>query len=143
MVLMLGGYLLNRSHTQQRLQMVNDTLQMIKEENNAKIGQEQAKTDSLQFQIERINLQQQSEQTTIRQRQDFINAAKRQIDKQVQAYGIEQMFDTVTCRRNITIPFLRIADELIQNTKEPELKEYIQERYRKPWLKRMSELPFD
>ena len=123
--------------------MVNDTLQMIKEENNAKIGQEQAKTDSLQFQIERINLQQQSEQTTIRQRQDFINAAKRQIDKQVQAYGIEQMFDTVTCRRNITIPFLRIADELIQNTKEPELKEYIQERYRKPWLKRMSELPFD
>ena len=123
--------------------MVNDTLQMIKEENNAKIGQEQAKTDSLQFQIERINLQQQSEQTTIRQRQDFINAAKRQIDKQVQAYGIEQMFDTVTCHRNITIPFLRIADELIQNTKEPELKEYIQERYRKPWLKRMSELPFD
>ena len=123
--------------------MVNDTLQMIKEENNAKIGQEQAKIDSLQFQIERINLQQQSEQTTIRQRQDFINAAKRQIDKQVQAYGIEQMFDTVTCRRNITIPFLRIADELIQNTKEPELKEYIQERYRKPWLKRMSELPFD
>lgn len=143
MVLMLGGYLLNRSHTQQRLQMVNDTLQMIKEENNAKIGQEQAKTDSLQFQIERINLQQQSEQTTIRQRQDFINAAKRQIDKQVQAYGIEQMFDTVTCRRNITIPFLRIADELIQNTKEPELKEYIQERYRKPWLKRMNKLPFD
>ncbi len=123
--------------------MVNDTLQMIKEENNAKIGQEQAKTDSLQFQIERINLQQQSEQTTIRQRQDFINAAKRQIDKQVQAYGIEQMFDTVTCRRNIIIPFLRIVDELIQNTKEPELKEYIQERYRKPWLKRMSELPFD
>jgi hypothetical protein len=61
----------------------------------------------------------------------------------VQAYGIEQMFDTVTCRRNITIPFLIIADELIQNTKEPELKEYIQERYRKPWLKRMSELPFD
>ena len=142
-ILVVGVYLLNRSHTQQGVQMVNDSLQMIKEENNAKIEQEQAKNDSLQFQIERINLQQQSEQTTIRQRQDFINAAKRQIDKQVQAYGIKQMFDTVTCRRNITIPFLRIADELIQNTKEPELKEYIQERYRKPWLKRMSELPFD
>jgi hypothetical protein len=43
----------------------------------------------------------------------------------------------------ITIPFLRITDELIKETKEPELKEYIQERYRKPWLKRMSELPFE
>ena len=66
-----------------------------------------------------------------------------QIDQQMEVYGIQQMFDTVTCQRNITIPFLRITDELIRNTKEPELKEYIQERYRKPWLKRMSELPFD
>ena len=143
LILMAGIYLLNRSHTQQGLQTINDSLQMIKEDNNAKIGQEQAKSDSIQFQIEKINQQQQSEQTIIRQHQDFINAAKQQIDKQVQAYGIEQMFDTVTCRRNITIPFLRIVDELIQNTKEPELKEYIQERYRKPWLKRMNELPFD
>jgi hypothetical protein len=143
MVLMLGGYLLNRSHTQQRLQMVNDTLQMIKEENNAKIGQEQAKSDSLQLQIEQINRQKQVERTTFQRHKDQIYAAKRQIDRQMMAYGIEQMFDTVTCRRNITIPFLRIVDELMQNTKEPELKEYIQERYRKPWLKRMSELPFD
>jgi hypothetical protein len=74
---------------------------------------------------------------------DYIAAAKRKIDQQMEVYGIQQMFDTVTCQRNITIPFLRITDELIRNTKEPELKEYIQERYRKPWLKRMSELPFD
>ena len=59
------------------------------------------------------------------------------------AYGIQQMFDTVTCQRNITVPFLRITDELINATKEPELKEYIQERYRKPWIKRMQELPFE
>ena len=72
-----------------------------------------------------------------------INEAKKQIDKQMHAYGIQQMLDTVTCQQNITIPFLRITDELIKETKEPELKEYIQERYRKPWLKRMSELPFE
>jgi hypothetical protein len=61
----------------------------------------------------------------------------------MQAYGIQQMMDTVSCRRNITIPFLKITDELIRDTKDPELKEYILERYRKPWLRRMSELPFD
>ena len=61
----------------------------------------------------------------------------------MQAYGIQQMMDTVRCQRNITIPFLRITDELIGDTKDPELKEYIQEHYRKPWLRRMSELPFD
>ena len=44
----------------------------------------------------------------------------------MEAYGIQQMFDTVTCQRNITVPFLRITDELINATKEPELKEYIQ-----------------
>ena len=32
---------------------------------------------------------------------------------------------------------------LIMATKEPELKEYIQDCYRKPWIKRMQELPFD
>ena len=140
---MAGLYLLNRSHTQQDLQTINDSLQMIKEENNAKIGQEQVKSDSIQLQIEQINQQKKAELAAVQRHKDQIDAAKRQIDRQMMAYGIEQMFDTVTCRRNITIPFLRIVDELIQNTKEPELKEYIQERYRKPWLKRMSELPFE
>jgi len=143
MILMVGVYLLNRSHTQQGLQSVGDSLQIMKEEYNAKIEQEQAKSDSLQLQIEQINRQKQAERTTFQRHKDQIYAAKRQIDRQMMAYGIEQMFDTVTCRRNITLPFLRIVDELIQNTKEPELKEYIQERYRKPWLKRMNELPFD
>lgn len=138
-----GLYQMNRMHTQQGLQMVSDSLKVLKEESHAKTTIEQATTDSLRLQINHIHEQQQAEQNTLQKHQDYIAAAKRKIDQQMTAYGIQQMFDTVTCQRNITIPFLRIADELIRNTKEPELKEYIQERYRKPWLKRMSELPFE
>ena len=136
-------YYLNRSHTQQEVQTVNDSLAVIIEENNAKMHSEKIKTDSLQLQIKQINKQIESELDAKDQSEERINQAKRLIDRQIQAYGIEQMLDTVSCRRNITIPILRIADELLENTKEPDLKEYIQERYRKPWLKRMSELPFD
>ena len=138
-----GLYQMNRTHTRQGLQTVSDSLKVIKEESHAKMAVEQAATDSLQLQIDKIHNQQESERATIQKRQDGIAAAKRKIDQQMAAYGIQQMFDTVTCRRNITIPFLRITDELIMATKEPELKEYIQERYRKPWIKRMNELPFD
>jgi hypothetical protein len=136
-------YQLNRMHTQQGLQTVSDSLKVLKEESHAKMTIEQATADSLQLQIDKIQEQQKSERTTIQKRHDGIAAAKRKIDQQMTAYGIQQMFDTVTCQRNITIPFLRITDELIKATKEPELKEYIQERYRKPWIKRMKELPFD
>lgn len=138
-----GLYQMNRMHTKQGLQMVSDSLKVLKEESHAKTTIEQATTDSLRLQINHIHEQQQAEQNTLQKHQDYIAAAKRKIDQQMEVYGIQQMFDTVTCQRNITIPFLRITDELIRNTKEPELKEYIQERYRKPWLKRMSELPFD
>ena len=138
-----GLYQMNRTHTRQGLQTVSDSLKVIKEESHAKMAVEQAATDSLQLQIDKIHKQQESEQATIQKRQDGIAAAKRKIDRQMEAYGIQQMFDTVTCQRNITVPFLRITDELINATKEPELKEYIQERYRKPWIKRMQELPFD
>ena len=136
-------YILNLSHTQEKLQTVNDSLKVFKEENKAKINSEQEKADSLQLQINQITDQRESEHATIQRRQDDINEAKRKIDKQMQAYGIQQMLDTARCQRNITIPFLRITDELIGDTKDPELKEYIQEHYRKPWLRRMSELPFD
>ena len=134
---------ISRMHTLQGLQTVSDSLKVLKEENNAKITIEQAKSDTLRLQIKQINEQREVEQATVQKRHDVIAAAKRMIDQKMQAYGIQQMMDTVSCRRNITIPFLRITDELIKETKEPELKEYIQERYRKPWLKRMSELPFD
>jgi hypothetical protein len=143
LAILLAVLYLLLSQTQKRMQTVNDSLKVLKEENNAKINDEKAKTDTLQLQVKQINEQRQSEQEANSLRQNRINEAKRKIDKQMQAYGIQQMFDTVTCRRNITIPFLKITDELIRDTKEPELKEYIQERYRKPWIKRMSELPFD
>lgn len=136
-------YILNLSHTQDKLQTVNDSLKVFKDENNAMIHSGKEKTDSLQLQINQITDQRESEHATIQRRQDYINEAKRKIDKQMQAYGIQHMMDTVSCQRNITIPFLRITDELIGDTKDPELKEYIQEHYRKPWLRRMSELPFD
>ncbi|MBO7538756.1 MAG: protein kinase [Prevotella sp.] len=134
---------LNRMYTQQGQQTVSDSLKVLKEESHAKTTIEQATTDSLQLQINHIHEQQQAEQNTLQKHQDYIAAAKRKIDQQMAAYGIQQMFDTVTCQRNITIPFLRITDTLIKETKEPELKEYIQDRYRKPWIKRMKELPFD
>jgi len=103
----------------------------------------QATAETLRLQIKQINEQRESEKAAKEIAEQRINDAKKQIDKQMTAYGIQQMFDTVTCQRNITIPFLRITDELIRDTKEPELKAYIQEHYRKPWIKRMSELPFD
>ena len=135
-------YILNLSHTQDKLQTVNDSLKVFKDENNAMIHSGKEKTDSLQLQINQITDQRESEHATIQRRQDYINEAKREIDQQMQAYGIQQMMDTASCQRNIKIPFLRITDELIRDTKDPELKEYIQEHYRKPWLRRMSELPF-
>jgi serine/threonine protein kinase len=138
-----GFYQINRMHTQQSLQTLGDSLKVLKEENNAKMTIGQATADTLRLQIKQINEQRESEKAAKEIAEQRINDAKKQIDKQMTAYGIQQMFDTVTCRRNITIPFLRITDELIMATKEPELKEYIQERYRKPWIKRMNELPFD
>ena len=143
LVALVTGLYQTRTHTRQGQQTVSDSLKVLKEESHARMAVEQAATDSLQLQIDKIREQKESEQATIQKRQDGIAAAKRKIDQQMAAYGIQKMFDTVTCRRNITIPFLRITDELINATKEPELKEYIQDRYRKPWIKRMNELPFD
>lgn len=104
---------------------------------------EQTKADTLQTQLNTLIQQRESEQAVLQQKQGRITAAKKQIDRQVLAYGIEQMLDTASCRRNVTIPVIRIADELLRDAKDDEVKEYIQERYRKPWLKRLSELPFD
>ena len=141
--LVIGLYLQNRVQTQQGLQTVSDSLEVLKKEYKTKMTVEQATTDSLRLQIKQVNEQREAEHALIQKRQDDIAAAKRKIDQQMTAYGIQQMFDTVTCQRNITIPFLRIADELIKNTEEQELKDYINEHYRKPWIKRMNELPFD
>lgn len=141
--LVTGLYQQNRVQTQQGLQTVSDSLEVLKKDYKTKMTVEQTTTDSLRLQIKQVNEQREAERALIQKRQDDIAAAKRKIDKQMTAYGIQQMFDTVTCQRNITIPFLRIADELLKNTEEQEIKDYINERYRRPWIKRMSELPYD
>lgn len=131
------------SHSQHGLRAVSDSLQVFKEESSVKIANEQAKSDSIQAQMNVLKQQRESEQSAIRQKQDRIKAAKTEIDRQVVTYGIERMLDTVRCQRNISLPVIRIADELLRDAKDAEVREYIQQRYRKPWLKRMSELPFD
>lgn len=136
-------YLLSFTNSQQGLQSVRDSLKLIKEESKVNIENVQARTDSFLFQMNALRQQGKQEDAVIQQNQNKINAAKRQIDNQIQAYGIEQMLDTVSCKRYISLPVLKIADELLRDAKDEELKAYIQERYRKPWLKRMSELPFD
>lgn len=141
-LVMLYG-LWSHSYNQQGLQALNDSLEVYKKESIEKMTDEQAKTDTLQTQLNTLSQQRELEQTVIQQTRNRITAAKKQIDRQVLAYGIEQMLDTASCRRNVTIPVIRIVDELLRDAKDAEVKEYILERYRKPWLKRLSELPFD
>ncbi len=133
----------SQSYNQQGLQTLSDSLEVYKKESIEKMTDEQAKTDTLQTQLNTLSQQREFEQAVLLQKQGRIMAAKKQIDRQVLAYGIEQMLDTASCRRNVTIPVIRIADELLRDAKDDEVKEYILERYRKPWLKRLSELPFD
>ena len=136
-VIFSGLYVLNLSSTQQEPQMVSDSLRTLKVEDNARIVTEQTKNDSLQLQINR----QHGLKPSVRQLPDPIEAKKQEIDEKVRQYGIEQMLDTVSSRSNISIPCLRIADELENTYEEPELKQYIKVRYRKLWLRRISELP--
>ena len=128
--------MLNLSFTQQKPQMVSDSLRALKVEDNARIVTEQTKADSLQLQINR----QQGLKPSVRKRTNPIEAKKKEIDEIVKQYGIEQMLDTVSSRSNISIPCLRIADELENAYEEPELKQYIKMRYRKPWLRRVTRL---
>ena len=141
MLTMLG--LWSQSYNQQGLKTLGDSLDVYKKESTEKMADEQSKTDTMQTLLNTLSQQREYEQAVLQQKQGRIMAAKKQIDRQILAYGIEQMLDTVSCRRNVTIPVIRIADELLRDAKDAEVKEYIQERYRKPWLKRLSELPFD
>ena len=138
-----GLFLLNRSHVLQNQQAVADSLNVLRKENSAIKSSERARIDSFQVQMNLINEQHHAEQVAAQQHKAHIESAKKQIDLKLQAYGIQQMLDTVSCQRNIDIPFLRIVDELIRDTEDPELKAYIEERYRQPWIKRMKELPFE
>ncbi len=137
--LIAGFYLLNVSRAQQGLKTVSDSLKLFRAERNADLVSEQAKIDSLQLQI---NGQQKTIQPIGQKTFNSIEAKKKEIDQRAQAYGIEEMLDTVCCQTNITIPMFRILDELENSYEEPELKQYIRMRYRIPWEKRMLELPF-
>lgn len=128
-ILLTGLYLMNNSHTQQEQQIVIDTLKVLREENTERSPQNEEAVSP--------------RRTTVRQHQDSIKDKKKEIDRKVQAYGIEQMLDTVSCQRNIKMPIIRIAHELENAYEEPELKLYIKTRYHRPWSRRINELPFD
>lgn len=141
--LVAGLYLTNRSHTQQALQTTSDSLKILQEDYANRLHAEQMRSDSLRQQINQINEQRQLEQKDKRDAEERLRERKRQIDRQLQAYGIQQMLDTVSCQIYISIPFNRILNELIDKTEEPELKDYINEKYYMPWTKQVSELPID
>jgi serine/threonine protein kinase len=149
LALFISVYLFGISHTQSlhqtEMQVLNDSLMLIKQKNDANattIHSTQTTIDSLQSRINEMEVDRQKERVVIQDRQDYIQTAKREIDQKIRAYGIQQMFDTVSCQKNVTIPFMRITLELEKQYEEPELKQYIKERYRDPWMKRLSELPF-
>ena len=157
-MLMVVLYLFSLSHTQQKLQSVSDSLKVVREESNAMIHAQKAKSDSLESQMRQINQESPSEQLTeqqtelltefqteqsaIEQHERQINEAKRQIDLRIKEMGIEQMLDTLSCQINAPIPILRVFEKMLSETEEPELKEYIEKRYRKPCLNRFFSLPF-
>lgn len=128
-ILLTGLYLMNNSHTQQEQQIVIDTLKVLREENTERSPQNEEAVSP--------------RRTTVRQHQDSIKDKKKEIDRKVQAYGIEQMLDTVSCQRNIKMPIIRIAHELENAYEEPELKLYIKTRYHRPWSRRINELPYE
>ena len=150
-------YLFSLSHTQQKLQSVSDSLKVVREESNAMIHAQKAKSDSLESQMRQINQESPSEQLTEQQRELLtkfqteqsaieqherqIKEAKRQIDLRIKEMGIEQMLDTLSCQINAPIPILRVFEKMLSETEEPELKEYIEKRYRRPCLNRFFSLP--
>ena len=149
LALFVGVYLIGISHTQSQhqaeMQVLNDSLTHIKQQNEAnKIAllSTQTAVDSLHSRVTVTENLQQTERTAVQERLAYIQAAKREIDRKVKAYGVEQELDTVSCQHNIKVPILRIITELEGLYDEPELKQYVKERYSKPWKKRIKELPY-
>lgn len=146
-------------YTKQKLQSVSDSLKIAREESNIMINAQKSKNDSLHQQVYELNQELQSKQLTeqqsillaeyqeqqevILQHQRHINEAKRQIDNQIKELGIEQIMDTLSCQINVPIPILTILMKMVNETEEPELKEYIEKRYREPCFNRFFSLPFN
>ena len=158
-------YLLNLSHTRQSLQSVSDSLKVVREESSTMLHTQKARSDSFEQQMSQLTRELPSEQVeapptaqltdsqmallskyedeqaAILQHERQITEAKRQIDKRIKELGIEQMLDTLTCQRNLSMPILTVVLEMGNETEDLELKAYIEERYWRPWSKRLNELP--
>lgn len=154
---MAVSYLFNLSHTQQELQTVNDSLKAIREESSTIVNAQKAKSDSIQLQMSQINqkppveqltehqkellIEYQKAQEARRQHESRINEGKRQIDNRIKELGVEQMLDTLSCQLNVPIPIITILHQMWEEIEEPELKDYFENRYHGPLLKRFFSLP--
>lgn len=160
-------YLFNLSHTQQRLQSVSDSLKVVREESSIMLNTQKARSDSFEQQMSQLTRElpaeqveklpsaqlsdsrvallskYEAEQAAILQHERKITEAKRQIDKRIKDLGIEQMLDTLSSQRYLSMPILSMVLEMRNETEDPELKTYIEERYWRTWLKRMIALPID
>ena len=160
-------YLFNLSHTRQSLQSVSDSLKVVREESSTMLNTQKARSDSFEQQISQFTqehpLEQgeklpsaqlsdsqvallskyEAEQAAIQQHERKITEAKRQIDKRIKDLGIEQMLDTLSSQRYLSMPILTMVLEMGNETGDPELKAYIEERYWRTWMKRLNALPLD
>ena len=160
-------YLFNLSHTRQSLQSVSDSLKVVREESSTMLNTQKARSDSFEQQISQFTqehpLEQgeklpsaqlsdsqvallskyEAEQAAILQHERKITEAKRQIDKRIKDLGIEQMLDTLSSQRYLSMPILTMVLEMGNETEDLELKAYIEERYWRTWMKRLNALPLD
>lgn len=170
-ILVAVPYMFNVSHTQKRLQSVSDSLKMVREESNTMINTQKVRSDSFEQQMNQFNQEHlseqveenpseqftdsqlallskyEAEQAAIQQHEHDITEAKKKIDKRIKELGIEQMLDTLSNQRYLSIPILTIVSEMGEEIDDPklkaELKAYIDERYWSPWMKRVNALPYD
>ena len=142
-------FLAGLSHNRQQVQALSDSIAVVSKANKEEINIQKSKTDSINTkadsirqQVERIHTQQEAEQSALQQRQAYLSQQKSIIDRKMKATGFQQMLDTATCKRYITLPGIRQAYDLLNATPDLELKQYIETHYCKPWLKRIDELPY-
>ena len=160
-------YLFNLSHTRQSLQSVSDSLKVVREESSTMLNTQKARSDSFEQQMSQLTRElpaeqveklpsaqlsdsqvallskYEAEQAAILQHERKITEAKRQIDKRIKDLGIEQMLDTLSSQRYLSMPILTMVLEMGNETEDLELKAYIEERYWRTWMKRLNALPLD
>lgn len=142
-------FLAGLSHNRQQVQALSDSIAVVSQANKEEINIQKNKTDSINTkadsirqQVERIHTQQEAELSALQQRQAYLSQQKSIIDRKMKATGFQQMLDTATHKRYISLPGIRQAYDLLNATPDLELKQYIETHYCKPWLKRIDELPY-